>query len=63
MAKHKWPEDYTRCYDQRELDAAVSSERARCAEIVRQHQISFASDACGWALDKILDGLPADAVR
>lgn len=46
-----------------ERSRVIEAERARCAEIVRRHQIAFASDACGWALDKILDGLPPDAIR
>jgi hypothetical protein len=41
----------------------VLTERERCAAIVYNHQIAFCSDACGWALDRIKDGLPADAVR
>jgi hypothetical protein len=45
------------------LAAAVKAERERCAKIVHNHQIAFASDACGWALDKIKDGLPPDAIR
>jgi hypothetical protein len=28
----KWPEDYTNCYSQRDLDAALSTERARVIE-------------------------------
>jgi hypothetical protein len=28
----KWPEDYTNCYSQRDLDAALSAERARVIE-------------------------------
>lgn len=46
-----------------EIDSAVMAERERCAKIVHSHQIAFASDACGWALDRIRDGLPADAIR
>jgi hypothetical protein len=42
---------------------SVMAERERCATIVHDHQIAFCSDACGWALDKIKDGLPADAAR
>lgn len=45
------------------LEQAVAQERERCADIVHKHQIAFCSDACGWALDKIKDGLPADAIR
>jgi hypothetical protein len=29
----KWPEDYTNCYSQRDLDAALSTERARVIEM------------------------------
>ncbi len=47
---------------QEEIDKAVAAERERCAEIVRNNQVSFASDACGWALDQINDGMAANAV-
>jgi len=33
MSKPSWPEDYTNCYAQRDLDAAVASEREACAKI------------------------------
>lgn len=29
----KWPEDYTNCYSQRDLDDALSAERARVIEL------------------------------
>ena len=45
------------------IDKAIADERERCAAIVYGCQIAFASDACGWALDKIKDGLPADAIQ
>lgn len=35
--RHKWPEDYTLCYNQKELDAAVAAERDECAKIASGH--------------------------
>lgn len=51
------------CEDECSIQQAVMEERDRCAKIVHAHQIAFASDACGWALDKIKDGLPPAVVR
>ena len=39
---------------------AVKAERERCAAIVHRYQIAHCSDACGWALDHIKTGMPAD---
>lgn len=42
---------------------AIRAERERCATIVHNHQTAYLSSACGWALEQIKDGLPADVVR
>ena len=45
------------------IEGAMAAERERCSAIIHNHQIAFCSDTCGWALDRIKDGLPPDAIR
>ena len=37
----KWPEDYTNCYSQIDLDAAVAAEREACAAVADRHTSAY----------------------